>query len=99
MTMNRQILKKARKLSRKYSLARISEDKTENGKIIWFAEDLDLIGCMAQGDTEEEARSNLEDNRVDFVYFLLEDGMDVPPPTTHEDLWNAYDKRHALTKK
>lgn len=92
--MNRQILKKARKLARKYVLTRISEDATKDGASIWLAEDFDLVGCMAQGSTEEEARSNLEDNKIDFIYFLLEDSMDVPAPTTYENLWKTYDKRH-----
>lgn len=81
MTTNRRMLKTAKKLACKYVLVRTSKCEIEDSEHIWLAEDLDLVGCMAQGATREEAYNNLKDSRIDFIYFLLEDGMDIPPPT------------------
>ena len=96
MTMNVQIMKEARKLAKNYILNQTSEWETEDGHHMWLAEDLDLVGCMAQGITEEEACNNLLDSRIDFIYFLLEDDMELPRPTTYEDLWKAYDKENNI---
>lgn len=40
----------------------------------------ELYGCMAQGDTPEEALSNLKAAREDYITALLEEGVEVPLP-------------------
>lgn len=55
-------------------------DKSTEGDPVYVALNPELEGCVSQGDTVEEARHNLNDARVDFVYFLLEDGLNIPEP-------------------
>ena len=37
---------------------------------------------MAQGMTVSEALQNLEEARVDYMYSLLKDGVEIPEPTS-----------------
>ncbi len=46
----------------------------------YFAQIPDLPGCMAQGETIEEAAKNLEDAKRAWIEVRLEDGLEVPPP-------------------
>lgn len=55
-------------------------DETTEGEPIYVALNPELKGCVSQGDTPDEAIANLREARVDFIYFLLEDGLDVPEP-------------------
>ncbi|MCB9457773.1 MAG: type II toxin-antitoxin system HicB family antitoxin [Anaerolineaceae bacterium] len=55
-------------------------DKTTEGDSIYVALNPELEGCVSQGDTPEEAIGNLKMAREDFIYFLLEDELDVPEP-------------------
>ncbi|MBL1135889.1 MAG: type II toxin-antitoxin system HicB family antitoxin [Chloroflexi bacterium] len=48
---------------------------------MFLARNPELEGCMAQGETPEAAQSNLLEARIDYIYFLLEDGLPVPDPT------------------
>ena len=40
----------------------------------------EILGCVSHGDTIPEALEWIELARVDFIYFLLEDGLPVPDP-------------------
>lgn len=55
-------------------------DKTTDGDYIFLARNPELMGCMAQGLTEEEAISNLEEVRVEHIEHLLEHHLPVPYP-------------------
>lgn len=46
----------------------------------YFAHIPDLPGCMAQGETIEEAVKNLEDAKRAWIEVRLEDGLEVPAP-------------------
>ena len=46
----------------------------------WFAEILDLPGCMADGANPNEAMENLEDAKRLWVETQIEDGYEVPEP-------------------
>jgi antitoxin HicB len=50
----------------------------------WFARVVEFPGCMTEGDTEQEALSNLEDAMVGWVELHLEDGDPIPEPLTIE---------------
>ncbi len=51
----------------------------------WFAEILDLPGCMADGANPNQAMENLEDAKRLWIETQIEDGYEVPEPTqTHE---------------
>lgn len=78
--MNNNLLKKAEELAaRNYKIA-VSEDRTTSGQVIYMAKNPELIGCMAQGATLEEAIGNLKDARIDYIYDSLKDGVAVPDP-------------------
>jgi predicted RNase H-like HicB family nuclease len=49
----------------------------------------ELEGCIAQGETPEEAKRNLDILRVEWIESLLEDGLEVPEPFTamESGLW------------
>lgn len=46
----------------------------------YMAEHPDLYGCMAQGDTPEEAIQNLRAAREDYIAALLDAGIAIPLP-------------------
>jgi antitoxin HicB len=46
----------------------------------YFAHIPDLPGCMAQGETIEEAMRSLEDAKRAWIEVRLEDGLEVPAP-------------------
>jgi antitoxin HicB len=50
----------------------------------WFARVVEFPGCMTEGDTEQEALSNLEDAMTGWVELHLEDGDPIPEPLTVE---------------
>lgn len=56
----------------------VSQEHLSDGRVVYVAVDADLDGCMADGLSADEAIANLNDARVDFIYFLLEDGLPVP---------------------
>jgi antitoxin HicB len=52
----------------------------------WVANVNELPGCIAQGDTQEDALANLRDVMESWIEFVLEQGKEIPPPapeTTH----------------
>ena len=72
--MNKELLNKAKILSKQEYKITISTEKLSDGRVVYMANNPDLEGCMAQGFTEEEAISNLEEARIDYIYDALEDG-------------------------
>ncbi len=54
--------------------------ETTDGEPGYVALNPELEGCVSQGDTPDEALLNLKEARVDYIYFLLEDGLEVPEP-------------------
>jgi predicted RNase H-like HicB family nuclease len=78
--MNEQILEQSRKLAARNYQYVLERDVLSNGKIVFIARNLELEGCKSQGYTEDEARTNLDLARVDYIYSLLEDGIVPPDP-------------------
>lgn len=58
----------------------IIPDTYTDGTPCYVAQHPELPGCMAQGDTPEEALASLHDARADYLYFLKEDGLPAPLP-------------------
>jgi predicted RNase H-like HicB family nuclease len=48
----------------------------------WFVRVVEFEGCMTEGDTEKEALSNLDDAMRGWVEASLEDGNNIPPPSS-----------------
>lgn len=78
--MNRKRLMKAKQLAARPYQMRIFADETADGDPGYYAMIPELPGCVSDGDTVEEAKQNVESAKVDFIYFLLEDGLAVPEP-------------------
>lgn len=61
---------------------KISKDKTVDGKDVFLAIHPELIGCMAQGITVEEAVGNLKEVTYEYILSLLEDRVPIPVPSS-----------------
>ena len=57
-------------------------DETTTGNPIYVARIAELEGCIAQGQSIQEALSNLREAAIDYVASLLEDGAPVPTPSS-----------------
>ena len=55
-------------------------DETTGGEPGFYVRIPEMTGCVSDGETIEEAKQNLEDAKVYFIYFLPEDGLSVPEP-------------------
>nr|WP_294552749.1 type II toxin-antitoxin system HicB family antitoxin [uncultured Rhodopila sp.] len=63
----------------------------EGGYLIEFP---DLPGCMADGETIEEALINGQDAKADWIAAMQEAGRPVPPPTAQDS--EAYSGKWVL---
>jgi predicted RNase H-like HicB family nuclease len=82
--MNEKLLEKAKSLAKRGYITEIYIDKTTDGNDIFLSKCPELLGCMAQGKTIKEAMDNIENSRVDYIYFLLEDNLPVPEPSAKQ---------------
>jgi predicted RNase H-like HicB family nuclease len=57
-------------------------DSTTDGMPCYRASHPELPGCMAHGETPDEALDNLEDAKRLYIETLLVKGLEVPLPTT-----------------
>jgi predicted RNase H-like HicB family nuclease len=78
--MNADLLRKAEELAADSYVVVVSKEDLA-GKSFFMARTPELYGCMAEGSSEEEARANLKDARVEYIYSLLKDNLRVPRPT------------------
>ncbi len=78
--MNEERLQLAKKLASRSYQVHVFPDESTEGDPCFVATVPELPVCMSDGDTVEEAISNIESAKVDFIYFLLEDGLPVPEP-------------------
>lgn len=78
--MDENLLKRAKELARRPYQVQIFYDEYEDGEPTYFVRTPEILGCVSHGDTIPEALEWIESARVDFIYFLLEDGLPVPDP-------------------
>lgn len=78
--MNQARLNEAKRLAARQYQVRIFADETADGEPGFYAITPEMPGCVSDGATVEEAKENLESARVDFIYFMLEDGLSIPDP-------------------
>lgn len=55
-------------------------DETTEGEPVYVAVVPEMPGCIAHGDTVEEALEWLESAKVDHIWFLLDKKLEVPEP-------------------
>ncbi len=68
--------------ARPYSI-KVMKDETTDGQMeVYLVRHPELEGCMAQGETIEEALAELDTVRFEYILSLLEDHQDVPAPVT-----------------
>ena len=77
----------ALRLAKKYAhqpySVQVTLDETVDGNRVYAVSHPELLGCIAQGDTVEEANSQLHDATIDYIASLLEDDLPVPTPSSH----------------
>lgn len=87
--MNQTQMSKAEKLaSRNYNTIMV-QDRLSDSSVVFVASNPELKGCKAQGASPMEAIANLRDARIDYIYFLLEDGIEVPVPRSQSIMTGA----------
>ncbi|MCU0512508.1 MAG: type II toxin-antitoxin system HicB family antitoxin [Anaerolineae bacterium] len=80
MMMNKDRLAQAQQYAAQHYTIHLSHDKLADHSVIYVAQHPELPGCKAQGATPVEAVNNLRDARIDYLYYLLEDGLAIPVP-------------------
>ena len=66
-------------------------DETTDGEPIYVAINPELEGCVAQGETMDEAYRNLAEVRLDCIQHLLEHGLSIPEPQfIHEQITSVF---------
>ena len=78
--VNRQLLQQAEKLGNRPYQMMIFLDRTTDGEPIYVALIPELPGCHTHGDTVEEALELLNEVKIEFIYFMLVDGLAIPEP-------------------
>lgn len=78
--MKKKLLKKAKKLAARPYDVQFVPDVDTDGKPVFFARIPEMPGCVAHGETIEEAKEWIELAKVDFIYFYLVDGLTPPEP-------------------
>lgn len=76
--MNETLWLEAEKLANELYDFTVETDDLSNGQLIYLLRHPDLPGCIAQGISISEAKSNLDAARVDYIYDLLVSGLNVP---------------------
>ena len=70
----------ARRLADRGYTTDLDYERLSDGTIAFLASHPELPGCMAHGDSMENAEKNLGGATEDYILSLLEDGVDVPYP-------------------
>lgn len=55
-------------------------DEDEQGQSGWVVSVEELPGCISQGDTPDEAITNIHDAMEGWISVALEDGQEIPEP-------------------
>jgi predicted RNase H-like HicB family nuclease len=83
---NPELWTKAQHLAGRGYTTTISEDTLSDGTKVYLTEHPELEGCMTQGDSVDQALNDLKQVTVDFIYYLLEDGLEVPNPISSQTI-------------
>lgn len=72
--------KKTEREIRRYLAMPYARELIKNEDGTWFARVVELKGCMTEGDTPDEAITNLDDAMMGWLHVSLEDGLPIPEP-------------------
>jgi predicted RNase H-like HicB family nuclease len=73
---------RAKYLAAKGYVVQVSKEDVADGVYLYLAINPEFEGCMAQGDSPEEAVANLEEVRTAYIEHLLDHNLPVPSPFT-----------------
>ena len=90
--MKLNLYSEAQELATRQYQVQIILDETTDGEPCYVATVPELPICMSDGVTVEEARQNIQSAMVDYIYFMLEDGLPVPEPRAFTQV--AIDLQH-----
>ena len=79
--MNKNAQEKAKTVAAWPYTVKISKDETTDGRSVFLATHPELVGCMAQGATIEEATGSLKEVTYEYVLSLIEDRLPIPVPS------------------
>jgi hypothetical protein len=77
---NQELWAKAKRLSKRHYTTQIFCETWGDGSVTYAVEHPDLNRCMGRGETQLAAYKDLDRARLDYIYSLLEGGLDVPLP-------------------
>jgi len=56
----------------------------------WLAEIPELLGCISDGNTKDEALRNVEDAKLEWFDYALKKGVSIPQPGDYESEMLSY---------
>ena len=78
--MDRRLFAEAKTLAQRPYQSQVFLDETTDGEPVYVAIVPEMPGCIAHGDTVEEALEWLESAKLDHIWFLLDQQLEVPEP-------------------
>lgn len=78
--MKQKYYRQAESLAQRHYQAHVFLDETTDGEPVYVAIVPEMPGCIAHGDSIEEALEWLESAKLDHIWFLLDRELDVPSP-------------------
>ena len=78
--MNEKLFRQAEEFARQPYQVHVFADETTDGEPCFVAIIPELPGCMSHGATIDEAIESVREVKADYIYFLIEDGLDLPEP-------------------
>ncbi len=102
--MNEDRLRRAEELASRSYQIELQALESPGGQTYFFGRVPELPGCVSDGDTKHEAKANVRSAMIDFIYFLLEDGLTIPEPRNFDnftaidmtDILDEYEKNTAV---
>ena len=82
--MNKELYKEAETLAQRPYQSRVFRDETTDGEPVYVALVPEMPGCIAHGDTVDEALEWLQSAKVDHIWLLLDKNLDVPEPQLYD---------------
>jgi predicted RNase H-like HicB family nuclease len=79
---NSPLFEKAKALAMRPYTLRLLYDDSVSEDPLYVAVNPELDGCVAEGETVEEAEANLAEFRVEYIEHLLKHGLPIPPPAS-----------------
>ncbi|RMG80940.1 MAG: type II toxin-antitoxin system HicB family antitoxin [Chloroflexi bacterium] len=78
--MDKKLRQQAEQLAKRPYTIEIQTEALSDDSIVFVASHPELPGCIAHSDTQETLLEALYRARIDYIYFLLLDGLPIPEP-------------------